>query len=211
MEITYQVCVGFARKKPKTKQPWLVVLSFPNCGKATTRHELGLVSISSDRSGTYPTRKQLSSDWLRLYFFVTRAITFEKPMRMKKHVQKKIISVLTESFSKEATLACLLCSIVKYITLTRSRICSYFASCHCLRILFFFFLIMSVSSPYSPPHPLKRAARSLALPPVGEWGEETDDILDYRHIWTMISYLPLVPVVLEGREGLGDPKNKNWQ
>ena len=98
----------------------------------------GLVSISSDRSGTYPTRKQLSSDLLRLYFFVTHAITFEKPMRMKKHVQKKIISVLTESFSKEATLACLLCSIVKYITLTRSRICSYFASCHCLRILFFF-------------------------------------------------------------------------
>lgn len=90
MEITYQVCVGFARKKPKTKQPWLVVLSFPNCGKATTRHELvRVVSISSDRSETYPTRKQLSSDWLRMYFFVTHAITFEKPMRMKKHVQKK--------------------------------------------------------------------------------------------------------------------------
>ena len=86
-----------------------MVLSFPNCGKATTRHELvRVVSISSDRSETYPTRKQLSSDWLRLYFLVTHAITFEKPMRMKKHVQKKKISVLTESFSKEATLSIVL-------------------------------------------------------------------------------------------------------
>ena len=167
MEITYQVCVGFARKKPKTKQPWLVVLSFPNCGKATTRHELvRVVSISSDRSETYPTRKQLSSDWLRLYFFVTHAITFEKPMRMKKHVQKKNNFGSYWIFQQRSNLVyCAPSSNIlhlrpqEFAPILRHAI--VLESC-------FFFLIMSVSSPYSPlPTPLNGGQGLSLYRPLG--------------------------------------------
>ena len=51
-----------------------------------------------------------------------------------------------------------------------------------LESCFFFLNYVRLPRPTPPPHPLKLAARSLALSPVGEWGEETDDILDYGHI-----------------------------
>lgn len=131
-------------------------------------------------------------------------------MRMKKHVQKKNNFGSYWIFQQRSNLVyCAPSSNILH--LRPQEFAPILRHAIVLESCFFFLNYVHLLALLPPPHPLKRAARSLALPPVGEWGEETDDILDYRHIWTMISYLPLVPVVLEGREGLGDPKNKNWQ